>query len=502
MEKIKSNKRETALIFLILLIVTNTIFIPFLSGHMSTDSYNIFNKGYEEYATGNSFLDGRVFMGIFVEIIAYFDVPIIISNIISLEIAIILSCIAIMVLANTFQNFKKVEKLSSKIILYVASYYAIFNLLYIENLYYIEALVMALSILLYILSARILVKKTKMYLLKSFILVTLGIMSYQGTISLFFLAVLVFSMCEENTLKGIIITMIKAVIITLLGILINNLQIMFIENTYNIKQDRGITSYIIIYFNIRIILDNILNIIRYTGGYFPNWSYAIIVVIIELLIFIKLLKQNQKNPDKSNQKIMIEQIFIVICGILFSCMVSVISTSGLLSGRIRFAMGAIVGFIFLHLWAKTDFVENKKDIFNTILICILILYGIVNSVNYVCIMRESKQVEENDKQEVYKIQEEVKKYEEENNTEITKIAVVVEKGHTSKAFYPETYHRVFVTHSAIKTEWSIVGCYNYYTGENLEKYEPTEAEKNIYLEQEKDGYLCIDDVLYITAYMY
>ena len=165
-------------------------------------------------------------------------------------------------------------------------------------------------------------------------------------------------------------------------------------------------------------------------------------------------------------------------------------------------MGAIVGFIFLHLWAKTDFVENKKDIFNTILICILILYGIVNSVNYVCIMRESKQVEENDKQEVYKIQEEVKKYEEENNAKITKIAVVVKKGHTSKAFYPETYHRVFVTHSAIKTEWSIVGCYNYYTGENLEKYEPTEAEKNIYLEQEKDGYLCIDDVLYITAYMY
>ena len=85
---------------------------------------------------------------------------------------------------------------------------------------------------------------------------------------------------------------------------------------------------------------------------------------------------------------------------------------------------------------------------------------------------------------------------------ITKIAVVVKKGHTSKAFYPETYHRVFVTHSAIKTEWSIIGCYNYYTGENLEGYEPTEAEKNIYLKQEKDGYLCIDDVLYITAYMY
>ena len=502
MEKIKSNKRETMLIFLILLIVTNIIFIPFLSGHMATDSYNIFNKGYEEYAIENFFLDGRMVSGVFINIMVYFNIPIAISSIISLEIAIILSCIAIIVLANTFMSFKKVEKLSSKIILYIASYYTIFNLLYIENLYYLEAVVMALSILLYIIAAKILIEKNKMYLFKTGMLLTLGVMSYQGTISLFFLATLVFSMSKGDKLKEIIKIMIKAVVITLLGILINNLLIILTENSFNLKQERGMTSIKDMYINILIIIENIFNIITYAGGYFPNGLYATIIIIIEILIFIKIFKQNQKNPNKENQNIMIQQLFIVVFGIIFSCIVSVISTSGLLSGRVRFALGAIAGFIFLHLWTKTDFAENKKDIFNKILIFILILYGIINSINYIYIMQENKIVEEKDKQEVYKIQEEVKKYEEENNIEITKIAVVVQMGQTSKAFYPQTYHRTFVTHSAIKTEWSIVGCYNYYTKENLKEYTPTKNEINTYLKQEKEGYLCINDVLYITAYMY
>ena len=495
-------KRKYIIIFLILIVITNIIFIPFISGHMTTDSYEILNKGYENYSIGKFFLDGRLFTGILTEIMSYFNVPVGIYVVISLEIALIISCIAVMVLANTFFKYKKTDKLSSKIILYIASYYTIFNVLYIENLYYIEACIIALSVLLYILAAKVLVERPKLYLIKSFILLLLGITSYQGTISLFFLATLVLAMCNEKRLKDIIVIMVKAVIMVLIGVLINSLQIKLVENIYDVKQTRVNTSYDGILINIAIILDGILNIISYMGGYCPPWSYVIIVLVIEALIFIKLIKQNKKNPDSNNQRIMIEQMFIVVCGIMFSCAISVISTTAFLSGRIRFALGAIVGFLFIHLWVKTDFAENKQNIFNKILIVLLILYGIANSVNYTWVMAESKYTQMQDKQEVLEMQKKVQKYENENNIKVTKIAVVVIENQTNNAFYPEIYHMTFVTHSAIKTQWSIVGCYNYYTGENLQEYEPSEEEINNYLSKEKEGYLCINDVLYVTAYMY
>lgn len=500
--KEKVNKRNNVLIFLTMLIVTNIIFIPFLSGHLSTDSYNIFNIGYNEYNMRNSLLDGRIFMGIITKVMEFFNIPITIYTIISLELAIIISCIAIMVLANAFLTYKKTEKLFTKVILYIASYYTIFNLLYIENLYYIEAIVMALSVLLYIIAAKTLVEKQKYYLIKTSIFLLLGIMSYQGTISLFFLATLVLSLCREEKYKNVIITMVKAVLIALIGILINSLQIVLVEKIYDINQSRGLKSWTVILFNIKVILYNIFEIIKYTGGYLPRGMYIIMALILAFFIFIKLFIQNKKNYNKRNSKIVLEQISIIIFGILFSLIVSIINTSALLSGRIRFSLGAIIGFMFLHLWVKTDFAENKENIFNKILICMLILYGIINSVNYTWIMLESKQTQENDKEEVLKIQEYVENYEDNNDIEIEKIAVIVKKYQTNKVFYPKIYHKTFVTHSAMKTQWAIIGCYNYYTGEKLEEYNPTEEEINRYFNEEKNGYLCIDNVLYVTAYMY
>lgn len=146
----KKNNKEYIVVFFILLIITNIIFLPFLSGHMSTDSYSIFNNGYEKYTLSKSLIDGRIFIGIQTMIMEYLHIPIEVYTVISLEIALIISCIVIIVLAKTFLDIKNTEKLSSKILLYVAAYYTIFNVMYIENLYYIEASFMALSILLYI----------------------------------------------------------------------------------------------------------------------------------------------------------------------------------------------------------------------------------------------------------------------------------------------------------------------------------------------------------------
>lgn len=507
-ENIKSQKGEIRLkknkkyifLFLILLILTNIIFIPFLKGHMATDLFNIFNKGYEKYTIENSLLDGRIFAGLITEIMDHLQIPIVVYSSIILEIAIIISCVTIMILAKIIKDIKKPKNLLSEVILYIAIYYTIFNVLYIENMYYIEAGVMAISLLFYILAAKILVEQKKGYLIKAFFILCLGIMSYQGTISMFFLSTLVFSMCLGKNYKEIIKIMLKAIGIAISGVCINNIQIKMIEEIYQIKQERGLDSSNIIE-NIECILMNAINIIKVTGGYFPKYTYIIIIAIIESCIFIKVKKQNDQKPDKRNQIILFEQIAIILLGILFSYSISIINTTSFFSGRIRFSMGALVGFMWIHLWVKTDFAE-KNYLMNRILVVILILYGLINTANYSIIMLEHKEVNRMDEQAVLQLKQKVEQYERKNQIKVTKIAVVLKKGQTEKAYYKELYYKNFIMHSAMKTEWSIIGCYNYYTGEKLKEYKPSEEEKSEYLAKNQEDYLCIGDILYITAYMY
>lgn len=150
---------------------------------------------------------------------------------------------------------------------------------------------------------------------------------------------------------------------------------------------------------------------------------------------------------------------------------------------------------------KTDFAE-KNYLMNRILVVILILYGLINTANYSIIMLEHKEVNRMDEQAVLQLKQKVEQYERKNQIKVTKIAVVLKKGQTEKAYYKELYYKNFIMHSAMKTEWSIIGCYNYYTGEKLKEYKPSEEEKSEYLAKNQEDYLCIGDILYITAYMY
>lgn len=57
----KINKKNI-LTFSIIFIITCIIFFPFLEGHYATDTYNVANVGYQNYAIKWSLNDGRIFM--------------------------------------------------------------------------------------------------------------------------------------------------------------------------------------------------------------------------------------------------------------------------------------------------------------------------------------------------------------------------------------------------------------------------------------------------------
>ena len=91
-------RTKNLILFFILFVISGAVFWNYISMHYATDTYNIMNIGYEKYAINNSLSDGRIFMffiGMFANAI---NMPINVYVIGLTVIALIVSCICVIVL--------------------------------------------------------------------------------------------------------------------------------------------------------------------------------------------------------------------------------------------------------------------------------------------------------------------------------------------------------------------------------------------------------------------
>ncbi len=496
-------RKKDIIIFLILLLCSFAIFYKYLAGHFAADTFRIINIGYEEYAINYSLTDGRIFMAIIGLLANMFHIPILTFVIILQILAVIISCISVIVLKNIVIKYKKLDNKFEKIFLIIVCYYTIFNFTYIENMYFVECFVMSLSILLYTLAANNIVENGKNSYIKAIIFVILGLISYQGTISAFFMFIILFSMLKKENYKDIGINFIKASGIFLIGFIFDYICIMITEETFQTTQIRGFNIENI-FINIEFIVLNLFYIMKNTSNLFPKYLYIAFIIITSLLIYIKIIKQNRESYNKYNQIILVEQLLIIIFSIACAFIPSVINLTGFWSARMRFSIGAIIGVLFIHIIVKTDILK-RNVIWDKLLISTFIIYAIINSINYIYLMNLSKWVNNIDERYVYEINDYINVYEEENNIKVKNIGVVVIKNQVHKAYYEEmncTYVGIAV--SSIRTVWATQGIINYYTDRNLIKKEPTKEEKEKYLIKvdKNKNYLCINDTLYISVYMY
>lgn len=496
-------KKKDIIIFFILLLCSLAIFYKYLTGHFASDTFRIINIGYEEYAINYSLTDGRIFMAIIGLLANTFHIPIVTYIIILQILAIIVSCIIVIVLKNIVIKYKKLDNKFEKIFLIIVCYYTIFNFTYIENMYFVECFVMSLSILLYTLAANNIVENGKNSYIKAIIFVILGLISYQGTISAFFMFVILFSMFKQENYKEIGKNFIKATGIFLIGFLFDNICVILTERIFHTTQIRGFNIENI-FINIEFIVLNLFYIMKNTSNLFPKYLYIAFIVITSLLIYIKIIKQNRESYNKYNQIILVEQLLIIIFSIACAFIPSVINLTGFWSARMRFSIGAIIGFLFIHIIVKTDILKRNM-IWDKLLILIFIIYAIINSINYIYLMNLSKWVNYLDEKYVYEINDYITNYEKENNIKVKKISIIAMKSEGYKAYYEEmncTYVGIAV--SSVRTIWATQGIINYYTDRNLIKKEPTKEEKEKYLIKvdKNKNYLCINDTLYVSVYMY
>lgn len=493
----KIDKRDI-ITFFIILIFALILFAGYLTPHFATDTYRVYDRTYTGYSKENSLLDGRLIQFTILNILNFFNVPIHIATIILTILALIVSSVSVLVLKKWVEKYKKFESITGQIFLTLVCFFTIFNFMYLENMYFLECLVMAFSVLLYIVSAKCIIEKGKFYFLKSMILMILAIICYQGTISCFFITVLVFSILKEKELKGIIKNIGISIGIGLIGVALNIIIVHLAENFLNLVQNRDFALNKILK-NLSYILEQFTVVLVFTGHLFYDYIFIIILLVLELLLIVKSVIKK----DFKTNRILLEQFIILICGIGFAFIVSAYNLDGFWSGRIRFSIGATIGFLMLHLIVKTDLLE-KNNIINILLKIVFIIYAVLICSCIVTNIETVKTVNKLDKEKSLEIGRYIEEYEENSGKTVENLAIIVEGGKTSLAYYPDLwYHGSITTCSAARTEWAVTGVINYYNNLKLTEKEPTKQEIEQYRKNVDDKkYMCMDDTLYISCYMY
>ena len=497
--------KKKKIYFLIgVIILAVLMYINWLTMHYSADTYNIINVGYERYATNWSLKDGRLFMYVITMLASILNLPINIFVIGTLIFSIIISSVVVIKLKNlVIKNYENIT-IKKEVLFTIVSFFTIFNFMYIEDMYFVECIVMAISLLLFTYSAEFIVyaEKTRRFFI-AVILSILGVIAYQGTIGYLIILTFILSLLKNSVIlegkkedlikniKQICWDLFKSLIIVVISIAINMILVKIIGVLTNQEQTR-VGSFTSIFSNINYILNNFSSILKNCIGLFPEYMLYIFLAILLTFSVIYDIKTKGKNLFT------VKAIFIIIISLISAFIVSIGTLSSFFTGRLRFCIGSIIGFVLICLLK-----ENKNKICYYFLFIILILYSIINIYNCIIVTYEHKLVNIYEKEEVQNISNYIKEYENKTNITVNKIAIYTVKGESNKAYFTNISRKSVVTYNSLRCNWAADGLINFYSNEKLEKISLTKEILIEYLQNRpEDGYKIIDDTLVLECYMY
>ena len=497
---------KNLILFFILFVITVVVFWNYISMHYATDTYNIMNIGYEKYAIDNSLSDGRIFMfliGMFANLV---NIPINIYVITLTVLALIISCIAVVVLKNMIMKFCSKETILQEIIAILISYCTIFNFMYVENLYFVESAVMAFSILGYILAVKQIINKNKFYILKATILAILATFCYQGTIGLFALYGVVFSIAKnKKNIKQILKDFGIIILITIVSFTANLIQINIATTIAGTVQKRlnGIQNLLE---NFVYVLRNFNNMVFNTMfikncNLFPEFLMLMFILIIILMTGFYEIKEKE-------EELIFSSFFIFAVTVIITFAMCIVSIASYDTGRIHNPVGALIGALFMYVFCASE-IFSKDGIIKYLIISTLVAYNVILIANTVSLLSQHKKVNELEKIQCEGLEEYIEEYEEENNVKITEARYFKLSNMKKYGFFEEIENESVLTYDGVACTWSAIGTINFYTGRDfadnyLEAYPNRDlfyayaAKRNLGYEK---NFVIMDNILYFLAYI-
>lgn len=486
--------KKELIFFLITILIGILMYGNFLTIHYSTDMYRIIENGYINDAITHSLIDGRIPIFIFFVLGQIINIKPEIYQIILTLAAIIINSISVIKLKNILLKYKSKKSLGNEITAYAIAFSIVFNFIMVECMYYIEVVVMSLSILCIIHAANIFINKEKYYYAKTIAMCTLSVMCYQAIIPFFIALVTTLSIIKSKN-KEVIKNIVNSIIITVISVFTNILIVKITTLIVGIEQTRVSFALTGIFSNIKYILENIGWIFINQCNIYVNGLF--ILIIIGIIISVLLSKKENRKKN------IINIILIIFVTIFVNFAMHVPTLSAYYTGRTKYAVGAIIGLEFMYIFLDTS-IFDKNSWIEEFVTFLLITYISSNIICAITFTNYHKKVNDLEKESALQIEKYMEEYEENNNTKIKNVGLIIIYDQQEKAYYNEIENKSVVTQDALRCNWSAVGTINFYTNRELiEKKLNTEEilKYSENFEQEKN-YTCIGDMLVLKVYMY
>ena len=392
-------KKKEIITFVIVFVVAILSTIFFLKPHYSIDTVEFLTNGYDRYIQDKFLVDGRIFSVLLLKLVI--DLPMRYVMPITYIIGILISCLSVMYLRKIMIGYTKTEG-KINIIPTMISYIIIFNFMYIDAFQFMELPIIALSILLFTIAAKIILEKKKHYILKGFILTLIAMFCYQGTMSVFIVTTFILLLIKNQRLnKAVILEMIKAGIFLVIAILINYGFTTIFGGTNRI--DFNILE------NCKNAFINLYMIIFDSNNHYPVYLQFVFALIIITYCLIK--------------KIKISNLLWIYCISIAVNLILLMTSSGALMpsfvqwGRVFFTIGALIGYIFMYLWCTSNIIIKDKFIKSVLIIYFLTL--IITYLQYTYFYMKGQQIDEYIITNIDKV---ITEYEKENGIKIKNYA--------------------------------------------------------------------------------
>lgn len=470
----KKNKNDIKYFFIILLL-SLIICSGFIRMHYTTDTYKIIDEGYDNYAKKWSFKDGRIIMFGLLEICEIINLPIAITNYILTVSAIAISCIAIINIKNIILGLKDTNNTKEELLVLILSYLIVFNFMYIEAIYFLEIIVISLSIWLFVLGTKVIIENKRFYIIKALILVSLGVTAYQGTISFFIAFTFMVLIIKNKKIDSKFIKKIIAVaFITLVALVINIIVVKISSSYVGLKQNRFNINNIVT--NLIYILNNFDNILLETCGILPKYLY-ITILITEVILSLIYLKMCSENFTQNYIKLML--IIIITLTACFSVFLATLSSFD--CARMYIILGALPSMVLVYLYVNIQDGKNERKFI--ILYFGAILWLVLNIVTYILRIEDSRYknvLEKNYCNNIYN-------YFIDNNITLEKACIIPVKYDANMIYFSELKTKNKMTINEIRGYESAISGFNINIGCKLEEVKADSELKEKYMIELKNN---------------
>ncbi len=468
--------------FYIYIIISIIFFGIFFKLEYATDTYTVFENTTKE-TVEHFFESGRFVTGICQAIIRLVHINNTFTYLISFILGIISLSIALYKLEKIFE-----QDIGENItIAILTSVLVIINVFSIELFLYIEKGILLLSVLLNVLAVEKLIlyiKGNKKAVIWALLYMFIANCCYQGTVSLFVMLGLVYVIKYSKTFKDFLKNTVILAFTYGIPALINYAVVKFIFANSRIAGDFDFAL------SIQKIIEGSQKLF-FTYSILPKYLFMSVIALLFICILYFSINQKKSTYDKIVPVVSI--VFIVLGSLIATILPQFMQATSSIwfVPRSSYAFGGIIGILILFLFM--NFKVNKK--LEKILIMGMILYLVVQYVNFQDIALDHYLVNYMDEIQAMQIKEKIATYEEQTGKTVTKVAFY--ESDLPSWTYPNIRAIGDINIKALSPAWSRIPYLKHYLDRSLEEVDKQEEIEKEFFENKENIIIIREDTLHL-----